>query len=164
MKRNRLTISNGIFYLILTAYAGISLYPFLWMASSAFKSNEEVLTSQSLIPQAFRLDIIGDVWSRLDFWKYTLNSAIVSVAVVIGIVVVYSLAGYGFAKTSFRGREYFFYGFLAMLLVPSVTVLIPLVQELKAFGLIGRDSNQFLTYVGLILPIINGGGPFAVFL
>ncbi|OQA44157.1 MAG: L-arabinose transport system permease protein AraQ [Chloroflexi bacterium ADurb.Bin325] len=151
-------------YVALSAYALLSLYPFLWMISSALKSNEEVLRSRSLFPSQVHLNIIVDTWNQLGFWRYFINSVIVAVAVVLGIILVYSMAGYGFAKTNFWGREFFFMAFLAMLLVPGVTVLVPLIQLLKALGLIGSGAGKVATYTGLIMPIINGGGPFAVFL
>jgi ABC-type glycerol-3-phosphate transport system permease component len=133
------------------------------MISSALKSNREVLTSRSLIPNEILFSVVVDTWNQLDFWKYFVNSAAVSLATVLGIIIVYSMAGYGFAQTRFWGRDFFFMFFLTMLFVPGVTVLIPLMQLLRALGLIGRDSTQLLTYVGLILPMINGAGPFAIF-
>lgn len=156
--------SKGVSYLVLTAYLLISLYPFLWMASASVRSNTEVLTNPSLIPNEVHFDVILDVWNRLDFWKYFVNSFTISAGVVLGIVFIYSLAGYGFAKTSFWGRDRLYLIFLGLLVIPQVTILVPLVQELKALGFIGRDASHFSTSLGLILPMINGGGPFAVFL
>ncbi len=150
--------------LILAAYMLINAYPFLWMISASLKSNTEVLTNTSLIPQEVRFDILINVWNQLNFWKYFSNSMIVSIGVVAGIVLVYSLAGYGLAVTSFRGKELVYAGFLGLLLVPGVTILVPLVQELKALGLIGKNASQLSTYIGLIMPIVNGGGPLALFL
>jgi multiple sugar transport system permease protein len=151
-------------YLVLTAYAVLSLYPFLWMISASLKSSREVLTNQSLIPTQVRLDILVSVWNELGFWKYFINSIIISGSVIFGVVLIYSLAGYGFARTRFWGRDLFFLGFLALLLVPGVTVLIPLVQLLRALGLIGHAATQVSTYTGVIFPIINGAGPLAIFL
>lgn len=153
-----------ISYLILIAYAIISLYPFLWMLSASFKTNREVVSGISLIPQNFRWDIIIGVWEQLEFWKYVVNSFIVSALVVIGIVVIYSLAGYGFSKTTFWGRNFFFLFFVAILLVPGVTVLIPLVQLLKTVGLIGPNATQITAYTAVVLPTVNGAGPLALFL
>jgi ABC-type glycerol-3-phosphate transport system permease component len=85
-------------------------------------------------------------------------------SVVILVVLVYSLAGYGFAKVPFWGRDFLFAGFLAVMLVPGVTVLIPLVQLLKALGLLSAHKDQLIAYTGLILPMVNGAGPFAIFL
>jgi ABC-type glycerol-3-phosphate transport system permease component len=164
MYKLRGNISSIISYIIITAYGVLSMYPFLWMISSALKSNQEVLTNKSLIPLNIRLDIIVDTWDKLSFFRYFLNSSIIAIVTVLGIVIIYSLAGYGFAMTRFWGREFFFTAFLAMMLVPGVTVLIPLVQILKALGMIGSKAGQVATYIGLIMPVINGAGPFAIFL
>lgn len=164
MDKLRKITSSTISYLVLTAYAVLSMYPFLWMISSALKSNQEVLMNRSLIPDTIHLDVIVDTWNRLSFFRYFFNSSVVVLATVAGIIVVYSLAGYGFAMTKFWGREFFFTAFLAMMLVPGVTVLIPLVQILRSLGMIGRDAGQVATYIGLIMPMINGAGPFAIFL
>ncbi|HEX2998098.1 MAG TPA: carbohydrate ABC transporter permease [Anaerolineales bacterium] len=157
-------ISQGISYLLLLFYLTISMYPFLWMISSALKDNTEALTSTSLIPKQIHLDVLVDVWNRLDFWKYFANSLLISIPVLVGVILVYSLAGYGFAKMNFWGKEFIYAFFLGLMVIPQVTVLVPLVQELRAFGLIGRDASKFATYMGLILPMINGGGPFAIFI
>lgn len=152
-----------LYYATLTLYAAISTYPFLWMVSSSLKSNREVYSNKSLIPNELRFDILINSWNELEFFKYSINSLIISVATVIGIVFIYSLAGYGFAKTQFWGRDKFFIFFLAVLLVPGVAVLIPLVQLVRTLGLTGSDANQFTTYLALILPMVNGAGPFAIF-
>lgn len=157
-------VSALVAYIVLTAYAALSTYPFLWMVSSALKSNQEVLMSRSLFPSEIHWEVIIDTWNKLDFFRYFINSAIIAVMAVGMILLVYSLAGYGFSMTNFWGREFFFTAFLAMLLVPGVTVLIPLVQILKTLGMIGKNATQIATYFGLIMPIVNGAGPFAIFL
>jgi multiple sugar transport system permease protein len=164
MKKLGSQVSRWISYLLLLGYLVISMYPFLWMISSALKDNTEALTSTSLIPRQIHLEVLIDVWNRLNFWKYFLNSLLISVPVLAGVILVYSLAGYGFAKTNFWGKEFIYIFFLGLMVIPQITILVPLVQELKAFGLIGRDASKFATYVGLILPMINGGGPFAIFI
>ena len=160
--RGRIVLASS--YIVLTLYALLSLYPFLWMISSALKSNQEVLASHSLIPSQVRFDIVINTWDQLNFFKYFTNSVIITVLVVIGIVLIYSMAGFGFARTKFVGSNLLFMSFLGLLFVPGVTVLVPLVQLLKALGLIGRDATLSQTYFGLIMPIINGAGPFSIFL
>ncbi len=164
LKKRSQWIPTTLSYLGLVFYLVISMYPFLWMISSAMKSNTEILTSASLIPQHPDLGVLVRVWNQLNFWKYCLNSLLIALPVVVGVIIIYSLAGYGFAKTQFWGKEFFYVFFLALMVIPQVVILVPLVQELKTFGLIGRDASKFQTYLGLIIPMVNGGGPFAIFL
>ena len=151
-------------YVVLTAYALVSMYPFLWMVSASFKSNREVLRSISLLPEEIVWTNIPEAWNKLEFFQYFSNSVVISGFTVLGVIIVFSLAGYGFAKTKFWGRNFFFTMFLAMLFVPGVTVLIPLVQLVRTLGFIGRDVSQASAYAGLILPMINGAGPLAILL
>ncbi len=164
MDKARAIIAVTVSYIVLTAYALLSVYPFLWMVSSSLKSNQEVMSSRSLIPEEVRFDIIINTWNQLDFFRYFINSVVVSVLVLGGIILIYSMAGFGFARTKFVGSRLLFIGFLSLMFVPGVTVLVPLVQLLKALGLIGRDAGQAATYFGLMMPIINGAGPFSIFL
>lgn len=164
MDRFRGQLATALSYLVLTFYTLLSIYPFLWMISSALKSNQEVLGSRSLIPREVHFDTIVNTWQQLDFFRYFVNSALISLLVVVGIIIIYSMAGFGFARTNFVGSRLLFLGFLAMLFVPGVTVLIPLVQLLKGLGLIGRGASQVATYGGLIMPMINGAGPFSILL
>jgi ABC-type glycerol-3-phosphate transport system permease component len=99
----------------------------------------------------------GDVWNKLSFGRYFMNSAIVSLLVVAGVVIVYTMMAFAFAKFTFAGKKTIYYTFIALLLIPGVTVLIPLYINMTNLGL----NN---TYLGIILPMINGAAPFAIFL
>jgi ABC-type glycerol-3-phosphate transport system permease component len=152
-------------YGLLAFYTLLSIYPFLWMVSAAFKSNTEVYQSQSLIPSEVHIDTFVDTWNRLDFFSHFGNSLFLTLLVVGGVLLIYSLAGYGFAVLPFRGRRALFVFFLSMMLVPGVTVLIPLYVMLRLqVPLIGPKAGFVSTFIGIALPMINGAAPFAIFL
>ncbi|MER5651296.1 carbohydrate ABC transporter permease [Streptosporangium sp. NPDC002524] len=141
----------------LVAYALISLYPFLWMLSGAFKTREEILRSGNLIPDAPTLDTLLTTWSRLHFFDYFLNSLQVTGLTVAGVLVVYSLASYAFAVLDFPGRKALFWFFVSLLFVPGITVLLPVVILEKNLGILG-------SHLGLVLPFVNGTAPLTVLL
>jgi ABC-type glycerol-3-phosphate transport system permease component len=146
-----------IAYVLLGIYALISLYPFAWMVSGAFKDSTEVLRGGNLIPAHPTLDTFAKTWSELDFLQYFGNSLLVTGATVAGVLVVYSLASYAFAVLTFPGRKLLYGGFLALLFVPGITVLLPVVilqQELDILG----------TRLGIVLPFVNGTAPLAILL
>jgi multiple sugar transport system permease protein len=156
-RRSVFLAGQAVAYLALAVYAVLCIYPFIWMASAAFKTYDEVLKNLSPIPWAPTLTTLTETWSKLHFFNYFFNSLKVSLLTVVGILFIYSLAAYAFAFIEFRGRDTIFVFFLSMLLVPGITVLLPLVILERRLGLLG-------THAGLILPTINGSGPFAVFL
>jgi ABC-type glycerol-3-phosphate transport system permease component len=152
-------------YTIIIAYTVLSVYPFLWMISASMKESSEIYHNQSLIPNDPSLTTLRNTWQDLNFFQHFGNSMFLSLLVVAGVVFLYSLAGYGFAILPFRGSSLLFGFFLSMILVPGVTVLVPLYIMLRLqVPIIGPGAGYVQTFIGLALPMINGAAPFAIFL
>jgi multiple sugar transport system permease protein len=144
-------------YVVLGVYAVISLYPFAWMVSGAFKDSTEVLRGGELIPDHPTLATFAQTWGELDFLQYFGNSLVVTVSTVVGVLVVYSLASYAFGVLTFPGRKALYAGFISLLFVPGVTVLLPVVLLQQDLGVLG-------TQFGLVLPFVNGTAPLSILL
>ena len=142
-------------YAALILYAAVSLYPFAWMVSGAFKDRAEILQGGHLVPHRPTFGTIASAWSELHFFDYFLNSLKVTGLTVLGVLVVYSLASYAFAVIEFPGRRFLYWFFVALLFVPGITVLLPLVVLENRLGILG-------THLGLILPFVNGTAPLTV--
>jgi len=146
-----------IAYVILAIYTVVSVYPFAWMVSAAFKNSTDVFAGGQLIPAHPTLSTFARTWGELDFVRYFGNSLVVTAATTAGVLVVYSLAGYAFAVLRFPGRRLLYAGFLALLFVPGITVLLPVVILQQQLGLLG-------TRLGIILPFVNGTAPLSILL
>ena len=144
-------------YTLLACYALISLYPFLLMVSGALKDSREILLDGHFIPSAPTLSTLARTWSELHFFTYFGNSLIVTGFTTLGVLVVYSLAGYAFAVLRFPGRRALYAMFVSLLFVPGVTVLLPVVILQQKLGLIG-------TFPGIVLPFVNGTAPLSIML
>ena len=81
------------------------------------------------------------------FWRWLLNSVIVTVCVVLGRVFLCALAGYSLARIRFAGYQLVFALVLAVMMVPPIILGIPRFILLKELGMIN-------TYAGLILPVM----------
>ncbi len=137
-------------YAALVVAALVMIVPFYWTLSTSFKLPGDVF-SGDLIPNPFTLENYQDVFRRLPFATYFVNSVIVS-ATIVGLNVVFgTAAAYAFAKLRFPGRDLLFFVFLLTLMVPFQVNLIPLyrimVELHKVIPAIGVD-----TYFGLIAP------------
>jgi len=137
-------------YAVLVVAALVMIVPFYWTLSTSFKLPGDVF-SGNVIPNPFTLENYQDVFRRLPFATYFLNSVIVS-ASIVGLNVIFgTAAAYAFAKLRFPGRDLLFFVFLLTLMVPFQVNLIPLyrimVELHKAIPAIGVD-----TYFGLIAP------------
>ena len=151
----RTVAARTVVGVLLVMYAAISLYPFLWMVSGAFKDQYEVVAGGQLIPHRPTLHTLAQTWSELHFFDYFLNSVKVTGLTVLLVLVVYAAAGYAFAVLRFPGRRALYRLFLALLFVPGVTVLLPIVLMESKLGLLG-------THWGLILPFVNGSAPLSI--
>lgn len=150
-------VARVVIGVLLAGYAVVSLYPFLWMLSAAFKTQEEVVANSGLIPQHPTLGTIVDTWNRLNFFDYFLNSAKVTLLTTLGVVVIYSLAAYAFSVIDFPGRTALYRLFLVLLFVPAAVTLLPIVLLEHRLGILGG-------HLGLILPFVNGSAPLAILL
>lgn len=142
---------------LLTLYALVSIYPFLWMVSAAFKDQVEVVRGGHLIPDHPTLQTLVDTWNELHFFDFFVNSVLVTLYTVVLTVVFYAAAGYAFAVLRFPGRGAFQRLFVALLFVPGVTVMLPIVLLENKMGILG-------THWGLVLPFVNGGAPLSILL
>src|SRR5207244_12007451 len=85
------------------------------------------------------------VFKRERFMRYLVNSAIVSSIAAVSSLVVSSLAGFGFAKYRFPGRDVFFLAVVGIMMVPFQSVVVPLYVWMNDLGLLD-------TYVGIVAP------------
>lgn len=104
------------------------LMPLLWMVSSSLKNPIEVFESPfHWIPDTIRWRNYADVWlnPNLPFWRFFLNSVIVTGASVAGQLLVASLAAYAFAKIDFKGKNAVFMIMLMTMMIPVQALIIP---------------------------------------
>ena len=120
-------------------------------------------------PEKWLFSNYAEAMQKGDWFAYFKNTFLVTVITVAISLVLNSMAGYGFARIPFRGRNTLFFFALTGMMVPQQITMIPVFIKLKNFPLVGGNdimghggSGMINTYVGLILPYIAGA--FGVFL
>ena len=142
-KQNILKIALTI---VMAVLAFAFIFPFLWMISSSFKYETEVMeTPFHLIPRQIKTSNYSKVWSAGTFLTYYRNSIKVTVVTVLGDLCLTSMAAYSFAKLRFRGRDFIFKLYLAAMMIPTQVLLLP---KYIIFGKLGINN----THWALILP------------
>ncbi len=145
-----------IAYLAATFWAIVSLFPIYWMVVTALKPPTTVMSlPPEWIPQSISLNNFREAFANNPIFRWTLNSLIMSVSVTAFQLVFATMAGYGFAKKSFPGRELIFWLFVSSMMIPPFALVIPLFSLMADYGLVD-------TYWGLIAPGLSA--PFGVFL
>lgn len=150
------TRSQWWLYAALTVALVAVVAPFVWMVLGSFKSQGELLQNPpTWWPQTASLDNYTQLFSRLNFSRYFLNSTIVAVVVTAGNLIFCSMVGYALAMLDFPGRKALFLVVMGTLLIPGVVTFVPLFVLVTNIGL----TNSL---PGLILPFLVS--PFGVFL
>jgi multiple sugar transport system permease protein len=123
----------------------ITLFPFVWMILSSFKSNiEVVLVPPTILPANWVLDGYIRVLERNIITPY-INTIIVAISIVALQLLTGSMAAYAFARLRFPFKNALFALILCMIMVPSHMTLIP---KFKMVSGMGFGDTLF----GIILP------------
>ncbi|MFE5812580.1 carbohydrate ABC transporter permease [Streptomyces sp. NPDC056479] len=169
--RSRPSFGRVVAWAVMAAIVLITLLPFYWILRTALSSNTalaahpgDVLPVDATtggferalgLQSAEEAIAQGGSGGGLKFWRYLINSVIVSTLITVCQIFFSAMAAYAFARLRWRGREKVFALFLAGLMVPTIFTLLPNFVLIKQLGLV--DS-----LLGVALPTMFMT-PFAVF-
>jgi multiple sugar transport system permease protein len=146
-------------YLLLTLLGLLFVAPILFMMVGSLKPDDLVLaqagTFKAFVPEKASLQNYEDVFTRVDFVRFFFNSLFITAAIVLGGLLVNSLAAYAFARLRWRGRIFLFTAVLALMIIPLEAIAVPLFFQVTLLG--WRN-----TYIAQILPFIANA--FSIYL
>ena len=123
-------IRTVLAYVVMFTVAALFFIPFLWSVSTSFRTIADTVQGFSLLPRHWTTAGYHDVFYKYHFGRYTINSAIIAVAITVSNLFLASLGGYAFARLNFPGREVLFMLVLGTLMIPDQLRLVPIYQML----------------------------------
>lgn len=154
MKKKNL--ASAVSYLALIVCVAVSLFPYLWTFLAATHTNPQVFNfdytfrvGTNLIQNYF--DLLED----LPIWNNLFSSLFVAGVYTVLVLLIDSMAGYGFAQYQFKGRDTLFLVILAAMMIPVQVLMVPLYIQFS-------KMNMTDSYWGIILSGLPGA--FGVFL
>lgn len=151
-KKTGRIILNAVFLLI----GMVTVYPFLWMLASSFKSNSEIAAlHQTFLPDTATFANYIAMNTNFNFGRYFLNSLSVTLAITLIVVYTSTLCGFVLCKYQFKGRDLLFGCVLATMMIPWCVTIIPRYSMIQTFG--WMDS-----YAALVIPAVFSG--FGIFM
>jgi ABC-type glycerol-3-phosphate transport system permease component len=132
-KQRAATANKSVLYIVLTLGAFVALLPFLYMIANSLKTYSETVTRVSAVPFSPRF------WPKKLMWenyarawttggglgRAFLNTVVIALVTLSGVVVTSSFAAYAFSKIKFPGKNVIFSVILATLMIPETVTLIP---------------------------------------
>jgi ABC-type glycerol-3-phosphate transport system permease component len=146
MKRTGV-VSGLVWYALLVVVIVVSLGPIVWMLSTSFKPEGDIVTiNVEWLPKRFTLENYTGVVAKYAILRWTVNSLVVGAAATLLSLFLSSLAGYALARMEFCGRNSLFLVIVSMLFVPMQITVVPLFLLFSGLNLIDN-------YLALILPV-----------
>jgi len=184
-RRKRLTVFSKYFWLVLVT--ALFFAPIYYMIVGSLKPNDTVLDGiNGFVPKDLSLDNYVNVFARFNsesegfFWNFYVTSAVVSIVIVVGGLIVNSMAAFALARLRWRGQKIFMLFVVLLVILPFEAIAVPLFSllgdfrntiEVQFLPFIASAFSIFLFYsffIGLPAEIqeaarIDGAGPFRTF-
>ncbi len=146
MRLKRIDPAALILNLGLWAAAAITVFPLVWLVTTSLKLPQEILSwPPKILPKNPVLTNYIGVFRTIPIGRYFLNSFGLAAVATLAILFTSSLAGFVFAKYDFPCKELIFLVFLATMVVPFETYMVPLFLYITKLGWLD-------TYRGIIMP------------
>jgi multiple sugar transport system permease protein len=157
MTRKSTALLSILVYVLLIIGACAFVIPFAWMISSSLKPEHLIFrTPIKWLPRPAVWRNYYEAFTLVPFALYYKNTAIITLLGVIGELIASALAGYGFSRLKFWGRNALFLVIMGTMMLPAQVTLIPLFIIFRRFGWLN-------TLLPLIVPQMFGS-PFNIFL
>jgi sn-glycerol 3-phosphate transport system permease protein len=157
MSKKRLNSSlNTVGILALGIIAVAWTVPILWtLAVSVHSPNEPLSATNLWWSSQPTFDNYSQAFDIAPFAKYYLNTIIIVLGILAFQLVTICLAGYAFARFTFRGQNILFFLIMLQLMVPASALVVPNYSTIRSLGL-------FDTLLAVMLPFF--GSAFGTFL
>ena len=140
--------SHLIVHIILIAGIAITIFPFVWMVLTSFKTlPESMKIPPTILPESLNWESYKYVFEVMPFAKIYLNTLVVTILTVLFQVAFCTMAAYGFARIEFPFKNVIFLILLAILMVPGQIFLIPQYLIIQNLGLTNTIPGLFLPHL-----------------
>lgn len=140
-------ITYVIFIFLLIIFAMTALIPILWLFITSFKTVNEIHSvDYHLFPQVFDLGKIVDVWNKLDFAKYYVNTLVVVIGGIICAVVFNALLAYAVGVLKPFGYKVINALILLGYMIPGALAIFPLLSSIKDLHLVNSYIPLWLAF------------------
>lgn len=150
-------IGRALFWFVLLLYGIVTLYPFVWLVTSAFKTNEDFYNRPFGLPEVWKWENFTVAWESSNLGNAFNNSMIVSIGSLALTLFISALASFVLARFAFRWKGIMLAFFVIGMLIPIHSTLVPLFILMKQMFLLN-------TYWALILPYTAFALPTAIFI
>ena len=139
-------------FLLIVLIMFILLAPFLWILIASFRPNMELVRNQTLIPQNITLENYVSLFAKSAYWKWVINSFIVSLYTVIFSLPLIVAGAYSVYRTQFWGRNVLSFFLLSVYIFPTALLVVPIFKIFNSLSLIDSHLGVALMNTAFAVP------------
>ena len=149
----RKNISITLSYLLLIVVALFFLFPIIFMFVSSIKNNEtQIIRDMSSISAFIPYGDLGlknyfDVFKQMPFGRFMFNSVFIVGSTVLMGLVLNSMIAYALARLRFKGRGLILSIIIALIIIPTEVVVIPLLLMVNRIGWLDSYQVQIIPFI-----------------
>ena len=143
--KKKYNVGKFFVYIILIGGVGITVFPFIWMILTSFKSQiESIKIPVTIFPKEWLIKNYFAVFNAIPFGRMYLNTIINAVVIVSVQLIFCSMAAYAFARLKFPGKNAIFTVLPSVLMIPSSFFILPQYQIIQGLNLLNTIPALFL--------------------
>lgn len=139
------SVGKILVFLLFTVFSVLVILPLIWMVLSSLKDNTSFLSEPWALPETFKIENYAYA-IRYGVGSYFINSVIVTVVSVAGIVFFSALAAYAVSRFQFRGKNAVFLFILGGMMISPEVNLVSLFKLLQRIKLYDTHLGLIVTY------------------
>ena len=148
------TLSAVLFYVFLTLFVLVSIFPLLWIFKMSIITRSELFqTPPTLLPNNAIGAEYAQIFGDAAFQQALINSVIISGVTTVICLFFGSIAAYAIARLRFGLKGIIMTLILAISFFPGVAIIAPLFIQFSTFGIIDTLASVIITDVVFALPL-----------
>ena len=140
--KQKFSLSKTIIYVVLSAWAITTIYPFFWVIVNSFKDKKYIRSNTFALPfgKMFTLDNYATAFERVDILGAYRTSLVISCTVTVLVVLIAGVAAYAMARYNFKGRTALQGVIVASMMFPVFSTIIPVFRMMHGWGIVRFES------------------------
>lgn len=154
-KSSKTPWGHPIVYVLSLVLVLICVTPVVYIIIGGFRTNSQITRDPAGMPNPWNFENYKTVFASNTFWGELVNSLIVSLGTMVGVVALALMVSFVIARYRFRLNKALYSLFAAGMMFPITVAITPLYLLLRNLHLIN-------SHLGIVLPQIAFGLPQAI--
>lgn len=153
-KKSEYSVGLFITEVLLVLVACVVVFPIVLILINSFKTNGEILTDMVALPSHLTLANYAEAIAKMNFPRKFVNTVVVSVASVAGIILFGSMAAYKITRVKSKVSNIIYYGILFTMAIPFQVLMVPIVIVARDLHIVNTLYGMIFMYWGFLLPMV----------